>query len=100
MLTNTTENSVSILEVRDGQNWRRAYVNSADGRAQLQADFPAAYEKLCGESKTWGTEPTVLPMPEPEDNGQAETGEAQPSQEERIAELEEALDLLLSGVTE
>lgn len=34
-----------------------------------------------------------------EDDGQPET-ETTPSQEERIAELEEALDMLLSGVTE
>lgn len=34
-----------------------------------------------------------------EDDGQPEP-EAQPTQEERIAELEEALELLLSGVTE
>lgn len=66
MLTNITETSVSILEVRDGENWRRAYVNSEDGRAQLQADFPADYDELCGEGKPWGTEPTVFPEPEPE----------------------------------
>lgn len=37
---------------------------------------------------------TALPIPE------FPQPEPQPSQEERIAELEEALDLLLSGVTE
>lgn len=41
----------------------------------------------------WGGEYTV------EDDGQPEP-ETQPSTEERIAELEEALELLLSGVTE
>lgn len=65
MLTNITETSVSILKVRDGENWRRAYINSEDGRVQLQKDFPAAYEELCGEGKPWGTEPTVFPEPEP-----------------------------------
>lgn len=35
-----------------------------------------------------------------EDDGQADTSEEQRTQEERIAGLEEALDLLLSGVTE
>ena len=97
MLTNITDTSVSIFEVRDGENWRRAYVNSEDGRAQLQADFPDAYEELCGEGKSWGAEATVFPEPEPE---YVDPGEAQPTTEERIAELEEALDLLLSGVTE
>lgn len=100
MLTNITENSVSVLEVRDGENWRRAYTNSEDGRAQLQAEFPDAYEELCGEGKSWGMEPTVFPEPEPEDDGQAGTSGEQRTYEERIAELEEAMEMLLSGVTE
>ena len=66
MITNVTFDAVSILEVRDGENWRRAYVNSEVGRDQLKADFPEAYEELCGEDKPWGTEPTVFPAPEPE----------------------------------
>lgn len=62
MITNVTDDTVSILEVRDGENWRRAYVNSEDGRAQLKAEFPDAYEELCGEGKPWGAEPTVQPI--------------------------------------
>ena len=72
MLTNITESSVSVIDVRDGQRWRRAYVNSEDGRAQLQVDFPDAYKELCGEGKAWGTEPTVFLEPEPEYDGQPE----------------------------
>lgn len=86
MLTNITETSVSVLEVRDGENWRRAYVNSEDGRAQLQVDFPDAYEELCGEGKPWGVEPTVLPDPVPE---YVEPDTAQPTQ----------LDLIEAQVT-
>lgn len=81
MLTNITETSVSILEVRDGQNWRRSYVNSGDGRTRLQADFPDAYEALCGEGKSWGTAPTVFPEPEPEPT---EPGEPEPTTEELV----------------
>ena len=66
MITNVTMDSASILEVRDGQNWRRAYSNSEDGRAQLKAEFPVEYDELCGEGKPWGTEPTVQPI---EDDG-------------------------------
>ena len=66
MITNVTTDSISVLEVRDGKNWRRAYSNSEDGRAQLKAEFPDAYEELCGEGKPWGTEPTVFPVPDTE----------------------------------
>ena len=45
------------------------------------------------KQEAWGGEYTI------EDDGQPEP-EAQPTQEERIAELEEALDMLLNGVTE
>lgn len=81
MITNATIDSVSILEVRDGENWRRAYTNSDGGRAQLQAEFPDAYEELCGEGKLWGTEPTVFPMPEPDP---VEPMPAEPTTEEII----------------
>ena len=43
--------------------------------------------------EAWGGEYTI------EDDGQPEP-EIQPTQEQRIAELEEALDMLLNGVTE
>ena len=45
------------------------------------------------KKEAWGGEYTV------EDDGQPEP-EIQPTQEQRIAELEEALDMLLNGVTE
>lgn len=45
------------------------------------------------KKEAWGGEYTI------EDDGQPEP-EAQPSPEARIAQLEEALELLLSGVTE
>ena len=84
MITDVTSNSVSILVVmEDGENWRRAYVNSEEGRKQILLDFPDAYEELCGEGKVWGTEPTVFPDPEPE------FGEEKPSQ----------LDLIEAQVT-
>lgn len=66
MITNATIDSVSILEVRNEINWRRAYSNSEEGRAQLQVEFPEAYAELCGEDKLWGTEPIVFPAPETE----------------------------------
>lgn len=62
MITNATIDSVSILEVRDDGNWRRAYFNSEVGRAQLQEEFPEEFEELCGEGKMWGTAPTVFPV--------------------------------------
>ena len=45
------------------------------------------------KKEAWGGEYTI------EDDGQPEP-EIQPTQEQRIAELEEALDMLLNGVTE
>ena len=62
MITNVTTDSVSILKVRDDVNWRRAFSNSEEGRAQLKAEFPDAYDELCGEGKPWGTEPSVQPI--------------------------------------
>lgn len=66
MITDVTMDSVSILEVRDEVNWRKAFSNSEEGRAQLHEEFPDDYYELCGEGKPWGTEPTVFPMPTPE----------------------------------
>lgn len=40
-----------------GQPWRRAYINSAQGRAQVQAEVPEPY--LSAIMAVWGATPTV-----------------------------------------
>jgi hypothetical protein len=62
-----TENSVSILKQNfielDGQlqqvgeNSRKAYVNTVDGRAELKSDVPD--EQYNSVIAVWGDEPTV-----------------------------------------
>ena len=69
---------------------RKVYLNSEAGRAALEADS-AEIENYAENIGAWGDEPTVVLPP---------ATEAQPTDAERIAELEEALVLLLSGVTE
>ena len=40
-----------------GQPWRRAYINSTQGRAQVQAEVPEPY--LSAIMAVWGETPTV-----------------------------------------
>ena len=40
-----------------GEPWRRAYINSAQGRAQVQAEVPEPY--LSAIMAVWGETPTV-----------------------------------------
>ena len=64
-----TENSVSLkkqnyVDVNGklqpvGQPWRRAYVNSEQGRAQVMAEVPEPYKTAV--FAVWGNEPTVFP---------------------------------------
>ena len=42
-----------------GQPWRRAYVNSEQGRAQVAAEIPEPYKSAI--FAVWGDEPTVFP---------------------------------------
>ena len=58
--TDNTRDSVSILEVVDGVNHRRAFVNSASGRAELQEYVPEElYQEIIA---AWGDTPTVDEM--------------------------------------
>ena len=62
-----TENTVSVKtekyiedgvqEIKVGNPHRKAYVNSAVGRAQVQADLPEPQRNAIFE--VWGSEPTV-----------------------------------------
>ena len=58
MLDNLNQNSVSVKKQNPvGQLWRRAYVNSVQGRAQVQAEVPEPY---CTAIFTvWGDTPTI-----------------------------------------
>lgn len=60
--------------------------------AGITCPYTEANEEIA-KKEAWGGEYTI------EDDGQPEP-EAQPTDAERIAQLEEALELLLSGVTE
>jgi len=44
-------------EYQIGQPWRRAYVNTLQGRAQMQAEVPEPY--LSAIMAVWGETPTV-----------------------------------------
>ncbi len=62
-----TQDSVSLrkqqfttidgVEYPIGQPWRRAYVNSISGRAQVQAEVPEPYRTAI--FAVWGDAPTV-----------------------------------------
>ena len=62
-----TQDSVSVIKQKcvlvDGEEyhidapWRRAYVNSAQGRAQVQAEVPEPYRSAI--FAVWGDTPTV-----------------------------------------
>ena len=45
-----------------GEPWRRAYVNSVQGRAQVQAEVPEPY--LSAIMAVWGDAPTVTEQAE------------------------------------
>ena len=58
--TDNTRDSVSILEVVDGVNHRRAFVNSASGRAELREYVSEElYQEIIA---AWGDTPTVDEM--------------------------------------
>lgn len=84
-----TASSVSVLDQAKGLNWRRAYINSEAGRTELETDYPDIYAGLCGEGNLWGTEPAVATeeIAEP----------ATPSLEERVNDLEQTVDTMLTG---
>lgn len=45
-----------------GEPWRRAYVNSVQGRTQVQAEVPEPYQSAI--FAVWGNAPTVPDNPE------------------------------------
>ena len=45
-----------------GEPWRRAYVNSIQGRVQVQAEVPEPYQSAI--FAVWGNAPTVPDNPE------------------------------------
>lgn len=51
------QDSVSIKKIVDGQIWRRAYVNSDRGRAELTVDFPELVNEVFA---VWGDTATVI----------------------------------------
>ena len=67
-----TQDSVSIRkqqfavidgkEYPIGEPWRRAYVNSVQGRTQVQAEVPEPYQSAI--FAVWGNAPTVPDNPE------------------------------------
>jgi hypothetical protein len=69
-LDGLTQDSVSLkkqnyVEVEGelqfvGQPWRRAYVNSEQGRAQIVAEIPEPYKSAV--FAVWGDVPTIFPV--------------------------------------
>jgi hypothetical protein len=68
-----TQDSVSLrkqkfttVDGRDysiGEPWRRAYINSEQGRKQVQAEIPEPYKSVI--MLMWGDAPTVTENTEP-----------------------------------
>lgn len=66
-ITELTPDSVSILKqqfadingtsTQVGSNWRRAYVNSTEGRAQVEQEVEDPYKSAI--MAMWGEQPTV-----------------------------------------
>jgi hypothetical protein len=79
-----TTNSVSVkrqqyvdvngIEHPIGEPWRRAYVNSAAGRQQVQDEVPEPYRSAI--FAVWGDEPTVAD-PVGESPGEEDAGSAE-----------------------
>ncbi|HUM45126.1 MAG TPA: hypothetical protein PKI14_19440 [Fervidobacterium sp.] len=53
---------VEGVEYPIGEPWRRAYINSVQGRAQVQAEVPEPY--LSAIMAVWGNSPTVTEQTE------------------------------------
>jgi len=53
---------VDSKEYHVGETWRRAYINSVQGRAQVQAEVPEPYRSAI--FAVWGNAPTVPDNPE------------------------------------
>lgn len=49
--------TIDGIEHPIGEPWRRAYVNSTDGRAALEAELPEPYRSAV--LAVWGDHPTV-----------------------------------------
>ena len=49
--------TVESVEYPIGEPWRRAYVNSVQGRSQVQAEVPEPYKSAI--MAVWGETPTV-----------------------------------------
>lgn len=90
MLDLLTVNSVSIKKVIDGQAWRKAYVNSARGRAELLADFPELVNEVFA---VWGDTATVI---EPVIEVQVPTEPQPTALEVMVAEQQEVIDDLVT----
>ncbi len=62
--TNLTQNSVSILQIINGEYFRKSYINSENGRTKLIQDCPS---EITNEVfKMWGGSPTVEDITAPE----------------------------------
>jgi len=54
--------TVNGVEYPIGEPWRRAYINSVQGRAQVQAEVPEPY--LSAIMAVWGDVPTITEQAE------------------------------------
>lgn len=67
---------VNGTEYSIGEPWRRAYVNSATGRQQVQDEVPEPYRAAI--FAVWGDEPTVAdPVEVPEAENESDAGSAE-----------------------
>lgn len=89
-LTNITNVSCSALENIDGTAHRKAYMNTEQGRTEFIAECADA-ENYSEVLAVWGETPVVVPSYDPPAN-------TQPTQEERIAQLEAALNAIEEGI--
>ena len=54
--------TINGVEYPIGEPWRRAYINSVKGRAQVQAEMQEPYKSAI--MAVWGDTPTVTDNPE------------------------------------
>lgn len=88
-----TQDSVSVLKQVNNQNWRKSYLNSEQGRQELQAEVTEPY--LSEVFAVWGAKPTVIEeVQEPQEPIPTEPTEADKLQQQ-IETLQGAMDFVI-----
>lgn len=96
--THITAEACSVLSQIGGTLHRKAYENSASGRAEFLNECMEC-ENLDEVLEAWGDTPTVVYTPEEEEDTPPTDSERIAVLEQENAYLKETLEIILSGAT-